>query len=151
MLWPAALTTFLLLVCQLSTGVHGDVIKRFRRGDTVDRVMRRYAEAMVEERIERRQSSAAPQMNATMWNEQTEAACITALMMLNGVASNPAGVGGVLGGAATVRLEKGNQQQMKVCMKRRGPAQEEKSWAAVNYVSFSTETKHTQAKMKKRK
>jgi hypothetical protein len=91
MLWPAALTTFLLFACQLSHGVHGDVIKRFRRGDTVERAMRRYAEAMVEERIERRQSS-TPQMNVTAWNEQTEAACNTALMMLNGVASNPAGM-----------------------------------------------------------
>lgn len=54
--------------------------------------MRRYAEAMVEERAERRQSSSTPQMNVTAWNEQTEAACNTALMMLNGVASNPAGM-----------------------------------------------------------
>lgn len=92
MLWPAAFTTFLLLVCQLSTGVHGDIIKGFRRGDTVERAMRRYAEAMVEERVERRQSSSTPQMNVTMWNEQTEAACITALLMLNGIASNPAGM-----------------------------------------------------------
>jgi len=53
--------------------------------------MRRYAETMVEERVERRQSS-PPQMNVTMWDEQTEAACSTALMMLNGVASNPAGM-----------------------------------------------------------
>jgi hypothetical protein len=91
MRWPVALTTFLLLACQLSTGVHGDVIKRFRRDDTVERAMRRYAEAMVEERVERRQSSPT-QMNVTLWNEQTAAACNMSLMMLNGVASNPAGM-----------------------------------------------------------
>lgn len=91
MMWPAALTALLLLACQLPTGVHGDVIKRFRHSATVERAMRRYAETMVEERVERRQSS-PPQMNVTMWDEQTEAACSTALMMLNGVASNPAGM-----------------------------------------------------------
>ena len=47
---------------------------------------------MVEERVERRQSATPPQMNVTMWNEQTQAACITALLMLNGIASNPAGM-----------------------------------------------------------
>jgi hypothetical protein len=92
MLWPAALTTFLLLASQLSTGVHGDTIKKFQHGDPVARSMRRYAEAMVEERLERRQSATPTQMNVTLWNEETIAACNMSLMMLNGIASNPAGM-----------------------------------------------------------
>ncbi len=92
MLWPPALMTFLIVACQLSTGVYGDVTKRFQRGDTIAIAMRRYADAMVEERLERRQSPSPPQMNVTLWNEQTTAACDMSLAMLNGVASNPAGM-----------------------------------------------------------
>jgi len=92
MVLPTALATFLLFVCQLSTGVHGDVIRRFQGDDTVGRAMKRYAEAMVEERLERRQSVAPTQMNVTLWDAETTTACNDSLMMLNGVASNPAGM-----------------------------------------------------------
>jgi hypothetical protein len=38
----------------------------------------------------------------------------------------PACVGGVMGGAATVRLEKAIRNKKKACTKRKGPAQEGK-------------------------
>lgn len=52
--------------------------------------MRRYANSVVEGGLERRQSPSPT--NNTQWDTQTTAACMSALMNLNGVASNPAGM-----------------------------------------------------------
>lgn len=91
-MWPIALTTLLLLICQPTAGLYSDVIKSVRGSQNVERNLRRHAEAMVEERVERRQATPTTNVNATQWNEQTAAACNSTLMMLNGVASNPAGM-----------------------------------------------------------
>lgn len=52
--------------------------------------MRRYVDEIVDP-IERRQST-QPTLNVTQWDGQTMAACISALEMLNGKASNDAGM-----------------------------------------------------------
>lgn len=83
--------TLILLTSQLSTGVYGDIIGKFGRGDTVEGAMKRYADALVEGLLERRQSLPS-KMNVTLWDEQTAAACNSSLMALNGFASNPAGM-----------------------------------------------------------
>jgi hypothetical protein len=90
-MWSSPLTS-LLLVSQLCYGVlGGDVVRLYGRTEKFERDMRVYAEAVVARGVERRQST-TPASNATTWDSQTTAACISALTKLNGVASNPAGM-----------------------------------------------------------
>jgi hypothetical protein len=88
-MWQPALLASLLFLGQTSAGVIGDVGKLVRRIDTLEESMRRYVESIVEP-IERRQPG--PTMNVTEWDAQTMAACTSALEMLNGKASNDAGM-----------------------------------------------------------
>jgi hypothetical protein len=89
MMWRPALAASLLLLSQVSAGVIGDVGKLVRRGDLIEEKMRRYVDSIVEP-IERRESP--PPMNVAQWDAQTMAACTSALEMLNGKASNDAGM-----------------------------------------------------------
>lgn len=84
------MAAFLLLASQSSALLQRDVIGSFRNGGSVGEVMRRYADSAVEGNIERRQSSTPT--NNTQWDTQTTAACMSALMNLNGVATNPSGM-----------------------------------------------------------
>lgn len=87
-MWYSTLTAF-LLVSQVTAGVLNDATKV--RRDSVEESMRRYVERVVEpvEELEKRQFMTK---NLTQWNMDTQAACITNLQSLNGVASNPSGL-----------------------------------------------------------
>src|SRR4051794_9230237 len=89
-MWQPALAATLLLLSQVSAGVVGDARRVVRRGIEVEESLRRYVDKIVEP-VERRQN-AAPTMNFTQWDEQTAAACTSALEMLKGQASNDAGM-----------------------------------------------------------
>jgi hypothetical protein len=81
-LWTSA--TSLLLAIQLPWCVLGGRrLVALGRHELVGRRAPAYAAAGVESNIDRRQST---------WNQQTSAACSSAMSSLNGVASNPAGI-----------------------------------------------------------
>jgi hypothetical protein len=61
------------------------------RRELVGRRAPAYAVAAVESDIDRRQSTGTTS-DPTTWNQQTSAACSSAMSSLNGVASNPAGI-----------------------------------------------------------
>lgn len=84
-MWCRALTAF-YLVGYVTAGVISDGAIVVRRG-TVEEDMRRAAEGVVE--LEKRQ---APGMTLEEWDVATQAACISSLVALNGVASNPSGL-----------------------------------------------------------
>jgi len=93
MIWSSLLPASLLLASSASAGMLSSVPMGVRRDDATERVVRRMADALIEEMIvERRQSSTTSSVNATEWDAQTTAACTTALGTLNGTASNPSGM-----------------------------------------------------------
>ncbi|TAQ83751.1 hypothetical protein B7494_g7925 [Chlorociboria aeruginascens] len=89
MFWHAAITSSLLL-SQVSANVHQDAASQLlRRAESMEENMRRYVDSVVEP-VQRRQLSGT---NLTTWDSETLAACTTALTTLNGVATNPSGLG----------------------------------------------------------
>lgn len=102
MLFQSALVGGLLLAGHASAKVNA----LLRRSDDIEDVLRRDADMMAT--LTRRQdangAASAPQISTTpqsgdaatadlaKWEEQTKAACTTALMSLNGQASNPSGI-----------------------------------------------------------
>lgn len=91
MLFKAALAATVLLTSQVYAGDFGDVTLRTRRGMDEDMNLRFYADSLLDG-IKKRQADTSGTMNASVWDVQTEAACVTQLMTLNGVASNPSGM-----------------------------------------------------------
>ncbi|PQE14954.1 ribosome-recycling factor protein [Rutstroemia sp. NJR-2017a WRK4] len=99
MFWQTAIAASLLLAGHVSAGGVADMSPMVRR-DNNEELLRRYIDNIVEP-IERRShnglaselsTKAAVDGNLSDWNTQTEAACITALTMLNGQATNPSGL-----------------------------------------------------------
>lgn len=91
-MWQPALAASFLLIGQVSAGVISDVGRVARRGVTVEEKMRRFVDTVVEP-VERREFHVIKEtMGVAAWDAQTTAACTSALEMLNGVASNDAGL-----------------------------------------------------------
>ncbi|KAM3081163.1 hypothetical protein ACMFMG_005117 [Clarireedia jacksonii] len=98
MFWQTAITASLLLAGHVRAGVMTDISSMVSR-DNKEELLRRYIDNIVEP-IERRAhnglaselSTKVADVDLSDWNSQTEAACNTALAMLNGHATNPSGL-----------------------------------------------------------
>jgi len=90
MIWSAVLTTGLVVGASAFVTID-DVATISQRLNLQDRDLRVPADSTTED-LERRQASTASTTNVTAWDTQTAAACTTALVKLNGVASNPSGM-----------------------------------------------------------
>lgn len=88
-MWNTSFAASLLLLGNVSAGLVGNVGDLVRRVESAEMGMKRYVDRLIEP-IERRQSTTT--MNITEWDAQTMAACTSALEMLNGKASNDAGM-----------------------------------------------------------
>lgn len=88
-MWSATFAAVLLLAGQVSAGVLGDVVHVIRRDEEMNRVARRFTEALIEGNVQKRQTTT---FNTTAWDSLIQQACTTQLSALNGVASNPAGM-----------------------------------------------------------
>lgn len=82
-----------LWVSQVAAGAMGTSGLFARKDHSMEEVMRRYVDAIVDP-VEKRQESTSqiPSMNVTQWDEATTAACTTSLEALNGRPSNPSGM-----------------------------------------------------------
>jgi hypothetical protein len=82
-----------LLVSQVAAGVVGSAGLFARKDHSMEEMMRRYVDSIVEP-LERRQESTSqiPAMNVTQWDANTTVACTTSLEALNGRPSNPSGM-----------------------------------------------------------
>jgi hypothetical protein len=82
-----------LLVSQVAAGVVGTAGLFARKEHSMEEVMRRYVDSIVEP-LERRQESTSqiPAMNVSQWDANTTSACTTSLEALNGRPSNPSGM-----------------------------------------------------------
>lgn len=93
MFWHAAATLSLLLAGHVSAGGVMDMTPVVRRNNK-EEMLRRYMDNIIEDR--RRSITDSPATtaatNTSDWNTQTEAACIQALDLLNGQATNPSGL-----------------------------------------------------------
>lgn len=85
MQWPITLTVSILLAGQVvSAGLPRDISHALRRDATTERILRRRAASIVNaDYVEKRSAVAgSTTANATAWESETEAACISALTNL---------------------------------------------------------------------
>ncbi|RDW69317.1 hypothetical protein BP6252_08337 [Coleophoma cylindrospora] len=89
-MWGAAVAVSILLAGQVSAGAinHGGVLVRKDEG-SMEGVMKRYVDAVVEPAGEKKMVKRA--MNVSEWDTETQAACTSALALMNGT-SNPSGM-----------------------------------------------------------
>lgn len=90
-MWGAAVAASLLFSSQVFAGAIGNDGLRVRKAESLDARAKRLVNTLVEPVAESRTLTKRV-TNVTDWNLETEAACTSALSLLNGSASNPSGM-----------------------------------------------------------
>ncbi|KAL3418049.1 hypothetical protein PVAG01_11059 [Phlyctema vagabunda] len=92
-MWGIALATTLLFAGQISAGASSrNAGLVMRKVNSLETDMKRYVESLVEPVEEEKRSMEKREANMTTWNLETQAACSSALSLMNGTTTNPSGM-----------------------------------------------------------